>query len=113
MCACRLAWALMSSRLNSAHQPVSHSHPSLLLAHHAWCVLLRCVLCAEGLVGVSSVCILGWNRNQGQEISLRLRTDDYAGFRKYLAIRNTLVHELTHNVSALLLLAAAACRSVG
>lgn len=62
-------------------------------------------------MGVSSVCILGWNRNQGQEISLRLRTDDYAGFRKYLAIRNTLVHELTHNVSALLL-AAAACRGV-
>lgn len=50
-------------------------------------------------MGVSQVCILGYNRNKGQEISLRLRTDDYAGFRKYLAIRNTLVHELTHNVS--------------
>jgi hypothetical protein len=55
--------------------------------------------CAEGRVGVSEVCILGYNVNKGQEISLRLRTDDYAGFRKYLAIRKTLVHELTHNVS--------------
>jgi hypothetical protein len=52
-------------------------------------------------VGVSQVCILGYNVNKGQEISLRLRTDDYAGFRKYLAIRKTLVHELTHNVSRL------------
>jgi hypothetical protein len=52
-------------------------------------------------VGVSQVCILGYNLNNGQEISLRLRTDDYAGFRKYLAIRKTLVHELTHNVSRL------------
>ena len=50
-------------------------------------------------MGVSAVCILGYNRNKGQEICLRLRTDDYAGFRKYLAIRKTLVHELTHNVS--------------
>lgn len=64
-------------------------------------LLLTAVHCtpAEGLVGVSQVCILGYNRNKGQEISLRLRTDDYAGFRKYLAIRKTLVHELTHNVS--------------
>lgn len=55
---------------------------------------------AEGRVGVSAVCILGYNVNKGQEISLRLRTDDWAGFRYYLSIRRTLVHELTHNVSA-------------
>ena len=36
-------------------------------------------------------------RPQGQEISLRLRTDDMRGFRKYLKIRETLVHELAHN----------------
>lgn len=65
------------------------------------CLACCCpVLCyAEGKVGVSAMCILGYNVNNGQEISLRLRTDDYAGFRKYLAIRRTLVHELTHNVS--------------
>lgn len=50
-------------------------------------------------MGVSAVCILGLNKNRGQEISLRLRTDDYAGFRKYRSIQHTLVHELAHMVS--------------
>ena len=30
----------------------------------------------EGKVGISPVCLLGVNINAGQEISLRLRTDD-------------------------------------
>ncbi len=30
----------------------------------------------EGKVGISPVCVLGVNINAGQEISLRLRTDD-------------------------------------
>jgi hypothetical protein len=42
--------------------------------------------------------VLGYNVNRGQEISLRLRTDDLRGFRKYLRIRETLVHELAHMV---------------
>lgn len=33
----------------------------------------------EGKVGVSPVCVLGVNINAGQEISLRLRTDDLRG----------------------------------
>lgn len=33
----------------------------------------------EGKVGISPVCILGVNINRGQEISLRLRTDDLRG----------------------------------
>lgn len=33
----------------------------------------------EGKVGISPVCILGVNINKGQEISLRLRTDDLKG----------------------------------
>lgn len=33
----------------------------------------------EGKVGVSPVCILGVNINRGQEVSLRLRTDDLGG----------------------------------
>lgn len=41
----------------------------------------------EGRVGVSAVCVLGFNVNAGQEISLRLRTDDMKGFRKYMSIR--------------------------
>lgn len=43
-------------------------------------------------------CLLGWNRNFGERISLRLRTDDLKSFRKYDSIINTLIHELTHNV---------------
>lgn len=52
----------------------------------------------EGKVGVSPVCILGVNIGSGQEISLRLRTDDLRGFRRYERIRETLVHELAHMV---------------
>ena len=53
----------------------------------------------EGKVGVSAVCVLGVNINAGQEISLRLRTDDLRGFRRYDSIRQTLCHELAHMVS--------------
>ncbi|CEP18140.1 hypothetical protein [Parasitella parasitica] len=42
--------------------------------------------------------ILGYNRNAGQLIALRLRTDDLSGFRHYDAVRKVLLHELTHNV---------------
>ncbi|KAG1175465.1 hypothetical protein G6F70_004084 [Rhizopus microsporus] len=42
--------------------------------------------------------ILGYNRNAGQLIALRLRTDDLSGFRHYDSIRKVLLHELTHNV---------------
>ena len=52
----------------------------------------------EGKVGVSPMCILGVNINGGQEISLRLRTDDLRGFRRYDRIRETLCHELAHMV---------------
>jgi len=52
----------------------------------------------EGKVGISPVCILGANMNHGQEITLRLRTDDLKGFRKYDRIRETLIHELAHMV---------------
>ncbi|KAF1835218.1 WLM-domain-containing protein [Decorospora gaudefroyi] len=41
---------------------------------------------------------LGLNRNGGEVIELRLRTDAYDGYRDYKTIRNTLCHELAHNV---------------
>lgn len=41
---------------------------------------------------------LGLNRNGGEVIELRLRTDAYDGYRDYKVIRNTLCHELAHNV---------------
>lgn len=40
---------------------------------------------------------LGLNRNGGEVIELRLRTDAYDGYRDYKTIRKTLCHELTHN----------------
>lgn len=42
--------------------------------------------------------LLGLNRNHGEVIELRLRTDAYDGYRDYKTIRNTLCHELAHNV---------------
>lgn len=42
--------------------------------------------------------LLGLNRNKGQIIELRLRTDAYDGYRDYKTIRRTLCHELAHNV---------------
>jgi hypothetical protein len=42
--------------------------------------------------------ILGLNRNRGEVIELRLRTDAYDGWRNYYVIRKTLCHELAHNV---------------
>ncbi|RKU40771.1 hypothetical protein DL546_003107 [Coniochaeta pulveracea] len=42
--------------------------------------------------------ILGLNRNKGEVIELRLRTDAGDGYRDYNTIRKTLCHELAHNV---------------
>ncbi|ROW02598.1 hypothetical protein VPNG_07870 [Cytospora leucostoma] len=42
--------------------------------------------------------LLGLNRNRGEAIELRLRTDAYDGYRDYRTIRDTLCHELAHNV---------------
>lgn len=41
---------------------------------------------------------LGLNRNMGEVIELRLRTDAHDGYRDYKTIRKTLCHELAHNV---------------
>lgn len=42
--------------------------------------------------------ILGFNRNKGQVIALRIRTDDLTGFRIYSSVREVLMHELAHMV---------------
>jgi hypothetical protein len=65
---------------------------------HQWNVGCLKEMYPEGKVGESEVCILGLNRNKGQEILLRIRTDDLKGFRKILSIRKVLFHELAHNV---------------
>lgn len=71
-------------------------HPGFqaILKRHKWKVGTLSEMMPEGLVGVSEVCILGVNKNKGQEISLRIRTDDLKGFRKRLSIETVLCHEL-------------------
>jgi len=65
---------------------------------HKWRVGIMTEMAPVGYVGVSPKCILGFNKNMGEEISLRLRTDDLKGFRKYESIKKTLLHELAHMV---------------
>lgn len=65
---------------------------------HKWKVGLLSEMPPEGKVGISRSCVLGYNVNNGQEIALRLRTDDLKGFRKYKTIRDVLIHELAHMV---------------
>jgi hypothetical protein len=69
-----------------------------LMRKHKWKVGCLSEMYPDGKVGVDPVCILGLNVNKGQEIKLRLRTDDLRGFRKIAEIRKVLIHELTHNV---------------
>jgi len=52
----------------------------------------------DGQVGVDSECVMGLNQNAGQEIFLRVRTDDGRGLRPYQSLVPVLLHELTHNV---------------
>jgi hypothetical protein len=68
-----------------------------VLEKRKWSVGCLREMYPEGLVGVSDVCVLGLNRNKGEEILLRLRTDDLKGFRKLLSIKKVLYHELAHN----------------
>ncbi|XP_024527001.1 uncharacterized protein LOC112345127 isoform X2 [Selaginella moellendorffii] len=69
-----------------------------IMNKYRWRVGVLSEMAPEGLVGISPKCLLGFNKNRGEEISLRLRTDDLKGFRKYESIRKTLLHELAHMV---------------
>lgn len=68
------------------------------MKQHNWHVGALKEMYPKGKVGESAVCVMGLNRNKGQEILLRIRTDDLNGFRKILSIRKVLFHELAHNV---------------
>jgi len=67
-----------------------------VLKKHKWKVGTLSEMYPDGKVGVDPVCVLGLNVNKGQEIQLRLRTDNLKGFRKRAVIRETLAHELAH-----------------
>eukprot|EP00320_Phaeocystis_rex_P020693 CAMPEP_0119086838 /NCGR_PEP_ID=MMETSP1178-20130426/139502_1 /TAXON_ID=33656 /ORGANISM="unid sp, Strain CCMP2000" /LENGTH=334 /DNA_ID=CAMNT_0007069999 /DNA_START=37 /DNA_END=1041 /DNA_ORIENTATION=+ len=68
-----------------------------LMEKRRWSVGLLAEMPPQGLVGVSSSCLMGLNRNRGQSIHLRLRTDDWEGLRPYEKLVEVLLHELTHN----------------
>lgn len=74
--------------------------PAIVHIMHArhWTVGKLTELPPLGKVGISPACLLGLNKNNGEEICLRIRTDDLKGFRKYGVIIDTLLHELAHNV---------------
>jgi len=69
-----------------------------IMKQHGWHVGRLSEMPPEGLVGVSASCTMGLNKNKGEEILLRLRTDDWCGLRPYANVINVLLHELTHNV---------------
>ncbi|KAF3331061.1 hypothetical protein FCM35_KLT04415 [Carex littledalei] len=87
-----------SEALKRMHMLACDSGIIAIMNKHEWRVGIMTEMAPVGYVGVSPKCILGFNKNQGEEISLRLRTDDLKGFRKYEVIKKTLIHELAHMV---------------
>lgn len=85
-----------SEALKRMHMLAADPGIVAVMNKHRWCVGIMTEMAPIGYVGVSPKCILGFNKNQGEEISLRLRTDDLKGFRKYESIKKTLLHELAH-----------------
>ncbi|CAB9527791.1 Ubiquitin metalloprotease fusion protein [Seminavis robusta] len=87
---------------DQAHKILSQlaNDPGVLacMKKHNWQVGALAELYPKGNVGQSAVCVMGLNKNKGQQILLRIRTDDLTGFRKILSIRKVLYHELAHNV---------------
>ncbi|KAL2631663.1 hypothetical protein R1flu_016349 [Riccia fluitans] len=84
--------------LSIMHKLASDRGIVAIMNKYRWRVDVMTEMAPVGYVGVSPKCILGFNKNRGQEISLRLRTDDLKGFRKYESIKKTLLHELAHMV---------------
>ncbi|KAH0710977.1 hypothetical protein KY290_011275 [Solanum tuberosum] len=87
-----------SKALKLMHKLAADPGIAAIMNKHRWRVGIMTEMAPEGYVGVSPECILGFNKNHGEEISLRLRTDDLKGFRKYDSIKKTLLHELSHMV---------------
>ncbi|KAL3679840.1 hypothetical protein R1sor_022796 [Riccia sorocarpa] len=87
-----------SMALSIMHKLASDRGIVAIMNKYRWRVGVMTELAPVGYVGISPKCILGFNKNRGEEISLRLRTDDLKGFRKYDSIKKTLLHELAHMV---------------
>ncbi|PNY05341.1 ubiquitin and WLM domain-containing protein [Trifolium pratense] len=87
-----------SEALKRMHMLAADPGIVAIMNKHRWRVGIMTEMAPIGYVGVSPKCILGFNKNHGEEISLRLRTDDLKGFRKYESIKKTLLHELAHMI---------------
>jgi hypothetical protein len=87
-----------AAALRLLHRLAADAGIAAVMAARRWRVGLLSEMPPEGKVGISESCVLGYNVNAGQEIALRLRTDDWRGFRRYERIRETLIHELAHMV---------------
>ncbi|KAK9151505.1 hypothetical protein Syun_009814 [Stephania yunnanensis] len=87
-----------SEALRRMHILASDPGIVAIMNKYRWRVGIMTEIAPVGYVGISPKCILGFNKNHGEEISLRLRTDDLKGFRKYESIKKTLLHELAHMV---------------
>ncbi|BFG26014.1 hypothetical protein CerSpe_122880 [Prunus speciosa] len=88
----------VSEALKRMHMLAADPGIISIMNKHRWRVGIMTEMAPVGYVGISPKCILGFNKNHGEEISLRLRTDDLKGFRKYESIKKTLLHELAHMV---------------
>ncbi|MED6170886.1 hypothetical protein PIB30_035464 [Stylosanthes scabra] len=89
-----------SEALKRMHMLAADPGIIAVLNKHRWRVGIMTEMAPIGYVGISPKCLLGFNKNQGEEISLRLRTDDLKGFRKYESIKKTLLHELLNQEAA-------------
>ncbi|XP_027343121.1 uncharacterized protein LOC113855680 isoform X2 [Abrus precatorius] len=87
-----------SESLKRMHMLAADPGIVAVMNKHRWRVGIMTEMAPIGYVGVNPKCILGFNKNHGEEISLRLRTDDLKGFRKYERIKKTLLHELAHMI---------------
>ncbi|KAJ4976590.1 hypothetical protein NE237_001696 [Protea cynaroides] len=87
-----------SEALRRMHMLAADPGIIAIMNKHRWRVGIMTEMAPVGYVGISPKCLLGYNKNHGEEISLRIRTDDLKGFRKYESIKKTLLHELAHMV---------------
>ncbi|PQM33370.1 uncharacterized protein Pyn_19329 [Prunus yedoensis var. nudiflora] len=76
----------VSEALKRMHMLAADPGIISVMNKHSWRVGIMTEMALVGYVGISPKCILSFNKNHGEEISLRLRTNDLKGFRKYESI---------------------------
>lgn len=94
------AFPAPSQALALLHRLAADPGIAHVMRHHQWSVGLLAEMPPEGFVGISPVCILGYNTNQGHSIHLRLRTDDLKVQTRCQHERGSLSMVLTPDVTA-------------